>query len=818
MANCSYGPNGQLPSDSQFISAVRSKRFVGCLGKFSSLESNSATINNDLRVDELLDSTNVKYYGAVGDGVTDDTVAMQAALTANADGLLYFPPGTYITTQSLTVPNTIKLLADDATIDGSGMPYENTPNQNIFWIGQTGTVFNTTVASDIAAGATTIDVADATGFTEGTEMIIYSGSSITVGPGPGADGEYWLTTGFGRYNRFTNARVASVSGTTLTLDRDVPFSFDATGFTVNVQAWNPVARDIFIDGFTFTGFTSGIDNTIVNGNGLSAIRAGYCTHLTITNCKFYYMNGFAVRPERCSFVTVNKCYIEGFPPGFSSTDTGGLNYYALYPDFSVNIIYTNCFVTNLRHAMDGSRSRNYVISNNEAFNLYSTAIRFHPAVNEIVITANTVSKAPQVILNDGFDMVVTGNYFSAETEGFKDNAETPIALAGTGVLCNTIFSNNTVILTESSTAGGNACLRMGKDYNSLVCTGNHLEFVEGSGLQITSNHIEGMDIRNNYIVSPTNAGDNGFFQFANGDNNYVLKNISITDNTFKGVDFGCNIGGFRPIGGNDVMRNLVIKNNLFDSEGLDLTPVRLQPYYFGEGVVIKDNSFRSLQDPSKASIATMLDYSFRTNDKSIPVEVQDDMVIDGYAALRQNVVYELGVADSLPQGFTIYQNNLVVHNDAAPGDAVGRICTTAGTAGTVNGAITATTTLGSTTITLANNLDNNTGVFRGAMISVAGADSYIVQTISADLATITVDIPATASVAGAAVSYQTPVLTQYGRVADTVAGYSAGIVGADETLAVDATTITATDPNIRNLAAIVNALKRDLLAAGVIST
>jgi hypothetical protein len=39
----------------------------------------------------------VKFYGATGDGVTDDNTAVQAALTAAkaADGIMIFPPGTY---------------------------------------------------------------------------------------------------------------------------------------------------------------------------------------------------------------------------------------------------------------------------------------------------------------------------------------------------------------------------------------------------------------------------------------------------------------------------------------------------------------------------------------------------------------------------------------------------------------------------------------------------------------------------------------------------------------------------------------------------
>ena len=47
---------------------------------------------------------NVKNFGAVGDGVADDTVAIQAALTAaTVASEVIFPAGTYLVTSTLTV-------------------------------------------------------------------------------------------------------------------------------------------------------------------------------------------------------------------------------------------------------------------------------------------------------------------------------------------------------------------------------------------------------------------------------------------------------------------------------------------------------------------------------------------------------------------------------------------------------------------------------------------------------------------------------------------------------------------------------------------
>lgn len=50
-------------------------------------------------------------YGAKGDGITDDTVAVQAAITAaeTAGGIVLVPPGTYVVS-SLTIPTNMSLL------------------------------------------------------------------------------------------------------------------------------------------------------------------------------------------------------------------------------------------------------------------------------------------------------------------------------------------------------------------------------------------------------------------------------------------------------------------------------------------------------------------------------------------------------------------------------------------------------------------------------------------------------------------------------------------------------------------------------------
>lgn len=65
---------------------------------------------------KLRDVVSVKDFGAVGNGVADDTVAIQAALTAGAGKRVYVPAGTYLVNQGLVIKSNTLLYGDG---DGS---------------------------------------------------------------------------------------------------------------------------------------------------------------------------------------------------------------------------------------------------------------------------------------------------------------------------------------------------------------------------------------------------------------------------------------------------------------------------------------------------------------------------------------------------------------------------------------------------------------------------------------------------------------------------------------------------------------------------
>ncbi|BCM93510.1 hypothetical protein IAD21_05401 [Abditibacteriota bacterium] len=64
---------------------------------------------------------NIKDFGAVGDGVTDDTKAFQSAVNATKDGALYIPPGRY------QITDFIRIHRSHVVLRGAG------PDKTILW-------------------------------------------------------------------------------------------------------------------------------------------------------------------------------------------------------------------------------------------------------------------------------------------------------------------------------------------------------------------------------------------------------------------------------------------------------------------------------------------------------------------------------------------------------------------------------------------------------------------------------------------------------------------------------------------------------------
>jgi hypothetical protein len=106
---------------------------------------------------KLRELVSVKDFGAVGDGVTDDTAAINAALIFAASTTykrnVFIPSGSYLTTAPLIIPNYVSLIGDnrgwmtDTFIYGGGVVIFKNHNGNC--LSSTGTATNQSIGGTI---------------------------------------------------------------------------------------------------------------------------------------------------------------------------------------------------------------------------------------------------------------------------------------------------------------------------------------------------------------------------------------------------------------------------------------------------------------------------------------------------------------------------------------------------------------------------------------------------------------------------------------------------------------------------------------------
>lgn len=260
---------------------------------------------------------NVQAYGAVGNGIADDTAAIQSALTAlqavsTGSGSLYFPSGVYKTSGNhlLTATN-IQIMGDDAS---QSTIYFDQQTATVSCFQKTGTVIDkkNLVFRDIkfkgTADITPSITAGTCRFTNinGYEYVTYinvvgeysrnmsfSGSYCTNVMALGCKIQYSIRDGF----NFTNCKKRQF----------VSCQFDGLGDDAiachtNNNAGTPVPSDIIVSGCRFS-----------DTYGIKALGG---KNKSITGNAFHRMKGYSV------YTTSDTGFLEGFTPCFGLTLTG----------------------------------------------------------------------------------------------------------------------------------------------------------------------------------------------------------------------------------------------------------------------------------------------------------------------------------------------------------------------------------------------------------------------------------------------------------------------------------------------------------------
>ncbi|MGF6221942.1 M10 family metallopeptidase C-terminal domain-containing protein [Pseudomonas frederiksbergensis] len=337
---------------------------------------------------------NVQNFGAKGDGITDDTAAIQSAIDAAAaagGGQVYMPTGTYIVSGGEEPSDGCLMLKSNVYLYGDGM------------------------------GATTVKVADGsdtkiTGVIRsayGEETHDFGVSNLTI------DGNRDSTTG--KIDGWFNGYIPGEAGydSNVTLDsveiKDCSgYGFDPHEQTVNMVIKNSVSHGNGLDGFVadFLSYST-FENNIAYDNDRHGFNIVTSTHdFTLTNNVAYDNGGNGIVIQRGS---------EDIPSPSNITITGG----EVYGNGAEGVLI--------------KMSSEVTVSGVDIHDNASAGIRIYGS-NHVEIIDNTLNNnslggpVPEIIIQSYNDTLgVSGKYFNGSDNTIQGNIITGSDLSTYGV-------------------------------------------------------------------------------------------------------------------------------------------------------------------------------------------------------------------------------------------------------------------------------------------------------------------------------------------------------------------------------------------------
>jgi len=197
---------------------------------------------------EISDAVSVKDYGAIGDGVADDTDAIEDALAAaNAagGGVVTLPVGTFKITRGLTIPRNVGLVGQGmgaSIIDGSAVAAGDHVGQYLLTTADTAHTALPAIPGALTRGANTITFASAPSLSRDDVLVLYNPT----------DSSY---SGFRTYYRAGEfCRVVSVVGNVVTVQAPLAASYGAGVLSAyRVNSTTATFRDFSIIGNSAAG-------------------------------------------------------------------------------------------------------------------------------------------------------------------------------------------------------------------------------------------------------------------------------------------------------------------------------------------------------------------------------------------------------------------------------------------------------------------------------------------------------------------------------------------------------------------------------------
>lgn len=312
---------------------------------------------------------NALSFGAVGDGVTDDSSALQSAITAASAvrGVVLLPQGTYRCLSAITVSGPL-------TIRGTG------PSSVLDFSSATGTMVGVTVQGSQASGvplnanategSETLNV-PSTGFATGDWVKVYS-SAVTGS----------TSTPKGEISRINDAATMAL--------------YDPLCDTYNTADSASVAKLTLVENVTFADFKilGPVDNSVT----FSGILCDRTQGVRVESVNFEYCHFYGVAMQDSIQWSISNC-------SFTRSESGSLAYGIAVYNASQDGTIVNCRGFRLRHLVThgGFSTRNgvarrIVISNCVSSQSRNSGFDVHAGPEDITFTGCSVMGSE----SDGF--------------------------------------------------------------------------------------------------------------------------------------------------------------------------------------------------------------------------------------------------------------------------------------------------------------------------------------------------------------------------------------------------------------------------------
>jgi parallel beta-helix repeat protein len=645
---------------------------------------------------------NVRFFGAKGDGVTDDTRAIQNAinyLNGLGGGTLVFPTGRYKVTSQIT-------LCSNLMIDGCNSTLYADPAtflQRLLYVPDYSPGIAKTLSNDGTIGSFSVNVGDTNNLTAGDYILLFDNSV-------GGSHVHELLC------------IDSLIANSVTFTTALTYNYTTANGAL-IKKLSPTTnleiRDLIIECSPSSDITQiGYFTNLVNArfDNIQVLNLRSITEHLI-QYGFYLQNGLNVELKDCYFTNKSG---NGFGMSIHGTS---------------NLLVKDNKIIGFNFGIAVSRSEQAVIYGNQVKTTTSLGygIYTHGCLHS-TIDGNAVSGGYDTgfrIMNSGRCTVKNNSVVGAINAISLTNSSVDDAYE----CCHIVEGN----IIEKSGYG----IYISEGISKAIINGNLLKDINSYAIYINSGCSYTMII-GNMVVDSVN---HGIFINSNHciiNNNTILNTVSV------------------PIYSN--VESLIISNNYIKGWG-SLGGIRYYPKSSIIGNVLTNNDVNYCSLYCSADPLPNDGTALIGNISPVcPYQSSVFARLDAHSVNYGNVLWNVGQktlhCNSSPTTGTFLAGDKVFYRVPTASAYIGEVCTLAGTKGTLNGgSTTGSITTGTNTLTV----NNATGLVVGCYITINGV-SGVKRVTGINGTTITIDSNANATVSNAAVAYSAPTMKGFGMV------------------------------------------------------